>query len=102
MLRKESEDRTEEALTYLEKALILDPQDIQSKLELGLCYEKKRDYPKAQSLLGSSRAATAGPNSRPRRAGSSLLLAKEKGGRGPGKIYHRPIGIRATNPKVPD
>ena len=51
MLRKGSTDRTEEALTYLEKALMLDPQDIQSKLGLGLCYEKKRDYAKAQSLL---------------------------------------------------
>jgi protein O-GlcNAc transferase len=51
MLRKESKDRAEEALTYLEKALLLDPQDIQSKLELALCYEKKLNYPKAQSLL---------------------------------------------------
>ena len=51
LLRKASKDRTEEALTYLEKALLLDPQDIQSKLELGLCYEKKSNYPRAQSLL---------------------------------------------------
>jgi tetratricopeptide (TPR) repeat protein len=51
MLRKGSADRTEEALTYLEKALMFDPQDVQSKLALGLCYEKKRDFAKAQNLL---------------------------------------------------
>jgi protein O-GlcNAc transferase len=51
LLRKQTKDRTEEALTYLEKALLLDPQDLQSKLELALCYEKKLNYAKAQSLL---------------------------------------------------
>lgn len=51
MLRKQSKDRTEEATTYLERALLLDPQDVQSKLELALCHEKRLNYPKAQSLL---------------------------------------------------
>lgn len=51
LLRKQSQDRAEEALTYLEKALLLDPQDIQSKLELAFCYEKKLNYSRAQSLL---------------------------------------------------
>jgi protein O-GlcNAc transferase len=51
LLRKDTKDRTDEALTYLEKALLLDPQDTQSKLELALCYEKKMNSPKAQSLL---------------------------------------------------
>ncbi len=51
LLRKQTKDRTEEALAYLEKALLLDPQDIQSKLELAFCYEKKMNYPRAQSLL---------------------------------------------------
>jgi protein O-GlcNAc transferase len=39
------------ALAQLEKALLLDPQDLQSKLELAFCYEKKMNYPRAQSLL---------------------------------------------------
>src|SRR5262249_49120794 len=51
LLRKASKDRTDEALGYLEKALQLDPQDIQSKLELAFCYEKKLNYLKAQNLL---------------------------------------------------
>ncbi len=51
LLRKASKERTDEAVTYLEKALLLDPKDIQSKLELGLCYEKKSNYPEAQRLL---------------------------------------------------
>jgi tetratricopeptide (TPR) repeat protein len=51
LLRKDTKDRTGEAVTYLEKALLLDPQDMQSKLELALCYEKKMNYPKAQVLL---------------------------------------------------
>jgi protein O-GlcNAc transferase len=51
LLRKQSSDRTEEALVYLEKALLLDPQDTQSKLELALCHEKKINYSKAQNLL---------------------------------------------------
>jgi tetratricopeptide (TPR) repeat protein len=51
MLRKGNTERSDEALIYLEKALALDPKDIQSKLELALCYERKAGYAKAQSLL---------------------------------------------------
>jgi tetratricopeptide (TPR) repeat protein len=51
MLRKGNTERSDEALIYLEKALALDPKDMQSKLELALCYERKANYPKAQSLL---------------------------------------------------
>jgi tetratricopeptide (TPR) repeat protein len=51
LLRKDTKDRTDEALPYLEKALLLDPRDTQSKLELALCHEKKMNFPKAQGLL---------------------------------------------------
>ncbi|MEW5978453.1 MAG: tetratricopeptide repeat protein [Acidobacteriota bacterium] len=51
LLRKDTKDRTDEALIYLEKALSLDPQDLQSKLELALCHEKKTSYPTAERLL---------------------------------------------------
>lgn len=51
LLRKDTKDRTDEAMPYLEKALLLDPRDTQSKLELALCYEKKMNFPKAQGLL---------------------------------------------------
>ena len=51
LLRKQSKDRTEETLVYLEKALQLDPKDVQSKLELAFCHEKKLNYPRAETLL---------------------------------------------------
>jgi tetratricopeptide (TPR) repeat protein len=51
LLRKESEDRTDEAIAKIEEALRLDPSDVQSKQELALGYEQKANYPRAQSLL---------------------------------------------------
>jgi len=51
LLRKQSDDRADEAIPLLEKALALDPSDISSKQELALCYEKKRDYLRAERLL---------------------------------------------------
>jgi len=51
VLRKISDENTDEAITNLEKALSLDDADISTKQELGLCYIKKADYAKAQSLL---------------------------------------------------
>jgi tetratricopeptide (TPR) repeat protein len=49
-LRKASDD-TDEAIEDLEKALSLDGSDAQSKQELALCLEKKRNYGRAQELL---------------------------------------------------
>jgi len=51
VLRKISDENTDEAITNLEKALSLDSADISTKQELGLCYIKKANYLKAQSLL---------------------------------------------------
>jgi tetratricopeptide (TPR) repeat protein len=51
LLRKESDDKTDEAILNLQKALALDPSDALSKQELALCYEKKRNYPQAEQLL---------------------------------------------------
>ncbi len=51
LLRKESDDKTDEAIVNLQKALALDPSDASSKQELALCYEKKRNYAQAEPLL---------------------------------------------------
>jgi tetratricopeptide (TPR) repeat protein len=51
VLRKESDDNTDEAIVNLEKALSLDPAGVQTRHELGLCYVKKGNYRKAQALL---------------------------------------------------
>jgi tetratricopeptide (TPR) repeat protein len=51
ILRKEGDDRTDEAISTLGKALKLDPSNAPAKQELALCYEKKRDYGKAERLL---------------------------------------------------
>jgi tetratricopeptide (TPR) repeat protein len=51
VLRNISDENTDEAITMLERALSLDGADIPSKQELGLCYIKKANYPKAQSIL---------------------------------------------------
>ena len=51
LLRRESDDKTDEAVVNLEKALALDPSDASSKQELALCYEKKRNYAQAEQLL---------------------------------------------------
>ena len=51
LLRKESDDKTDEAILNLQKALALDPSDALSKQELALCYEKKRNYAQAEQLL---------------------------------------------------
>jgi protein O-GlcNAc transferase len=76
MLRKQSTDRTEEALTYLEKALLLDPKDTQSTLELALCYEKKSNYPKAQSLL--EEAVQQQPDLIPAHVGLARVYYRQK------------------------
>jgi tetratricopeptide (TPR) repeat protein len=51
VLRKISDENTDEAITNLEKALSLDSADISTKQELGLCYIKKANYAKAQNIL---------------------------------------------------
>jgi tetratricopeptide (TPR) repeat protein len=50
-LRKESDNNIPEAIDDLEHALHLDPSDLAAKQELALCYEKKAEYARAQSLL---------------------------------------------------
>ena len=47
-LRKIGDDHTDEAIDNLEKALSIDSTDIQSKQELALCLEKKREYGRAE------------------------------------------------------
>lgn len=51
VLRKATDERTDEAIVNLEKALSLDSTDVQTKQELALCYEKNGGYAKAQALL---------------------------------------------------
>ena len=51
LLRKQSDKNIEEAIGFLEKALVLDPADVPSHLQLGLCYEEKKDLEKAAALL---------------------------------------------------
>lgn len=51
VLRNISDENTDEAITNLEKALSLDAADIPTKHELGLCYIKKANYARAQSIL---------------------------------------------------
>jgi len=51
VLMKESDDKTDEAIANLEKALTLAPLDIVAKQDLALCYERKADFAKAERLL---------------------------------------------------
>lgn len=51
VLRKMSDDKNEEAIVNLKKALALDPDDLQAKQELGLCLVKKTEYDQALTLL---------------------------------------------------
>lgn len=51
LLRKRGGNSIDEAITFLQTALKLDPTDIQTKLELALCYEGKRRLPESQALL---------------------------------------------------
>lgn len=51
VLRKAGDDRTDEAIATLEKALSLDSTDVQAKQELALCHEKNGGYAQAQALL---------------------------------------------------
>ena len=51
ILRKEGDDKTDEAISTLGKALKLDRSSAPAKQELALCYEKKRDYENAERLL---------------------------------------------------
>jgi tetratricopeptide (TPR) repeat protein len=50
-LRRDSDEKTDEAIGYLQKALQLDPSDTLSKQDLALCYERKGRYPEAERLL---------------------------------------------------
>jgi tetratricopeptide (TPR) repeat protein len=51
LLRKRGGDSADEAIALLQTALKLDSTDIQTKLELALCYEGKRRLPESQNLL---------------------------------------------------
>jgi tetratricopeptide (TPR) repeat protein len=51
VLRKVSGDNVDEAIEHLQKAITLDPADIQSKHELALCYIGKEEFSKAVPLL---------------------------------------------------
>lgn len=51
LLRKEGGDRIDEAIRYLQTLLERDPSDMQLKLELALCYEKKQRLEESQVLL---------------------------------------------------
>jgi tetratricopeptide (TPR) repeat protein len=50
-LRRDNDQKADEAIEYLQKALQLDPSDSLSKQDLALCYEKKGRYPEAEHLL---------------------------------------------------
>jgi tetratricopeptide (TPR) repeat protein len=50
-LKRDNDQKTDEAIGYLQKALQLDPSDTLSKQDLALCYEKKGRYPEAERLL---------------------------------------------------
>ncbi|HXJ93197.1 MAG TPA: tetratricopeptide repeat protein [Terriglobia bacterium] len=50
-LRKDSDEKTDEAIGYLQKALQMDPSDTLSRQDLALCYEKKGRYSEAENLL---------------------------------------------------
>lgn len=45
------DEKTDEAVKYLEKALQLDPSDTLSKKDLAICYERKARYRDAERLL---------------------------------------------------
>jgi Flp pilus assembly protein TadD len=51
LLRKRGGDSADEAIALLQTGLKLDSADIQTKLELALCYEGKRRLPESQNLL---------------------------------------------------
>jgi tetratricopeptide (TPR) repeat protein len=51
VLRTEGPQRTDEAMGYLKKALLLNPSGTKTKFFLALCYEEKSDLPTAQRLL---------------------------------------------------
>ncbi len=51
LLRKQGGARTDEAIRYLQTALGLDPSDMQSKLELAVCYVEKQRLRESQVLL---------------------------------------------------
>jgi predicted Zn-dependent protease len=51
VLRKKGKDGLEEAISELEKALRLDPSDLESRVQLAICYEQKAALPEAERLL---------------------------------------------------
>jgi tetratricopeptide (TPR) repeat protein len=51
LLRKRGDESADEAISLLQTSLKLNPTDLQSKLELALCYEGKRRLPESQALL---------------------------------------------------
>jgi tetratricopeptide (TPR) repeat protein len=51
VLRKEGDGKIDDAITNLDKALRLNPNDSQSEIQLALCYEAKGDFSQAQQIL---------------------------------------------------
>lgn len=51
LLTKQGVDRTDEAISILQKAIELDRADPRPKLQLALCYEAKKDLAQTQTLL---------------------------------------------------
>src|SRR5262249_51920424 len=51
VLRKGTDDRTDEAIVYLKKAVSIDGSDISSKHDLALCYLTKGQFDDAVELL---------------------------------------------------
>jgi len=51
VLRRDNDERTDEAIGYLRKAMRLDPSDTRSRQDAALCYEKKGMYSEAERLL---------------------------------------------------
>ena len=51
VLRKEGKDGVDEAIVELEKARQLDPSNLETWVQLALCYEQKAEFLKAERLL---------------------------------------------------
>jgi cytochrome c-type biogenesis protein CcmH/NrfG len=51
LLMQQGEEQLDRAVRALQKALSIDPDHVTSKLDLALCYEKKKEYEPAHILL---------------------------------------------------
>jgi tetratricopeptide (TPR) repeat protein len=51
LLMQEGEEELDKAIGALQKALRIDPDHVTSKLDLALCYEKRKEYEQARILL---------------------------------------------------